>query len=310
MVRKIYDALICLIIFLLVWVNLAEAQTSDRAYRVDTFSTSDSPEVYVTTSGGSVDIIGHDENTVRIEMYVRRGSRYLDSSDTDLSDFDITIRKDGDVVVAEARQKHSGFRIFRSISNISISFRAYVPEYALAEGRTSGGSVSAERIYNNLKLTTSGGSVNVKDIEGMTELRTSGGSIQMENVAGIVSARTSGGSITTDNLYGEADLRTSGGSIRLDNVSAKISARTSGGSIRGNFLTFYDDIELNTSGGNIVIDLPETEHFTLNLRGQRVNTNLRNFTGEFERNRISGKIGDGGPVLSARTSGGSVSLNY
>ena len=310
MVRKIYNALIALIIFLLVWANITEAQTSDRAYRIDTFSTSSSPEVYVTTSGGSVDVIGHSDDTVRIEMYVQRSGRYLDSSDTDLSDFDITIRKDGDIIVAEAKQRSSGLGIIRAVRNISVSFKAYVPEYSLAEGRTSGGSVSAEGIYNDLKLITSGGSVSVTDIEGITELRTSGGNINLENVSGIISARTSGGSINARGIYGEAELRTSGGSINLDEISAKISARTSGGGIRGKFFTFYDDIELTTSGGNIEIYLPETEHFTLNLRGQRVNTTLRNFSGEFERNRISGKIGEGGPVLSARTSGGSVSLKY
>jgi hypothetical protein len=309
MVGKIFQKIIALLIFLLALAGIIEAQTSDRAYRVDNFSTSSSPVVDVATSGGSIEFIGHPESTVQIEMYVRRGSRYLSPSDTDLSDFDITIRKDGDTVIAEAKRRGS-WGILRSDRNVSISFKAYVPEAAFAEGKTSGGSVSAERIFNELKLATSGGSVRVKDVEGVVDLRTSGGGINIENASGEINARTSGGSISAVNLFGEAELRTSGGSIRLDDVSAKISARTSGGSIRGSFTTFQDDIELRTSGGSIQVNLPKTEHFELDLRAQRVNTELRNFTGEFERNRVKGRIGNGGPLIAASTSGGSVSVNY
>lgn len=89
-----------------------------------------------------------------------------------------------------------------------------------------------------------------------------------------------------------------------------MSARTSGGSIRADFLTFVDDIDLQTSGGSISIDIQNASDFDVDLRGNRVNTKLRNFTGEFERDHIEGRIGNGGPKLTARTSGGSVNLEY
>ncbi len=308
MAGKIFEKIMALLILLFAFFSMAEAQSPDRAYRIDTFSTSSSPSVQVATSGGSVDVIGHPENEVKVEMFVRQGRRYLSPSDTDLSDFDITIEKDGDSVIAEARRKRSG--IFRGSRNMSVSFRVYTPQNAQVTGSTSGGSVSAENLLNGLDLSTSGGSVTAKKVEGEISLRTSGGSITIEEASGNISARTSGGSVRARDLYGVADLRTSGGSIRLDNISARLSARTSGGSIRGSFTTFLDDIDLQTSGGSIRIDLPETEHFDLNLRGQRVDVSLQNFSGELERNRVNGKVGNGGPLLSATTSGGSVRLSY
>ncbi len=308
MAGKIFEKIIALLILLFGIFSIAEAQPSDRAYRVDTFSTSSSPSVQVTTSGGSVNVIGHTENEVKVEMFVRRGRSYITPSDTDLSDFDITIEKDGDRVIAEAQRKRSG--VFRGGRNISISFKVFAPQNAEVEGRTSGGSVSAENLLNGLDLSTSGGSVTAKKVEGDINLRTSGGSITIEEASGNIIARTSGGSVRARDLYGEAELRTSGGSIRLENISAKISARTSGGGIRGSFTTFLDDIELQTSGGNIRIELPESDHFDLNLSGQRVEVSLQNFSGEMERNRVNGKVGNGGPMLSATTSGGSVRLDY
>jgi hypothetical protein len=308
MAGKIFEKIIAILIFLFAFFSMAEAQSSDRAYRIDTFSTSSSPSVTISTTGGSVNVFGHTENEVKVEMFVRRGLRYLSPSDTDLSDFEITIKKDGDNVIAEARRKRSG--IFRGSRNVSVSFRVHAPQNSTVEGSTSGGSVSAENLLNGLDLSTSGGSVTAKQVEGDVNLRTSGGSITVEQASGNIHARTSGGSITASDLYGEAELRTSGGSIRLDNISAKLSARTSGGSIRSSFNTFLDDIDLQTSGGNIRIELPESEHYDLNLRGQRVDIQLHNFSGEVERNRINGKVGNGGPLLSASTSGGSVQVRY
>jgi DUF4097 and DUF4098 domain-containing protein YvlB len=288
--------------------SVTVAQNSADAYRVDEFSTTDSPLVDVATSGGFVEIIGTDENVVVSEMYVRQGRRYLSASDTDLSDFEITIEKDGDNVTIRAEQE--GNRFFSMSRRPSISFKVYVPHNAIASGRTSGGYVAAYDLTNGIDLRTSGGSVTAENITGEISLRTSGGRISVENLSGDVDARTSGGSINANQVTGTAELRTSGGSIDLDNMAAKISARTSGGSISASLNTFNEDVDLRTSGGNIRIDIPEKENFDLELRGQRVNIELRNFSGEAERNNIRGYVGNGGPMLNARTSGGSVSVNY
>lgn len=311
MIEKTYKAVVAFLVIILTFISSADAQNSDRAYRIETFNTIDSPSVTIVTSGGSIDVIGQHSGEVRVEMYVRRNGRYLDSSDTDLSDFDIEIDSNGNTVVAEAdRRDRTGWNLFGSGRNISISFVVYAPQNSSVSGNTSGGSVSAENITNTVSLRTSGGSINLADLAGEIDARTSGGSINVDNVSGTLSARTSGGSVSANYVDGVADLRTSGGSIRLENISAKMSARTSGGSIRADFLTFVDDIDLQTSGGSITIDVENVSDFDLDLRGNRVNTELRNFTGEFERDHIEGRIGNGGPKITARTSGGSVNLDY
>lgn len=310
MIEKTYNAVAAFLVLVLTMLCSADAQDSDQAYLIETFNTSDSPIVNISTSGGSISVVGENSGEVRVEMYVRKGRRYLDPSDTDLSDYEIDIDSNGDMVVAEAKRKGSGWNLFGSNNNLSISFVVYAPEYSSVSGNTSGGSVSAENIANNLSLRTSGGSVRVRNVEGEIDLRTSGGSISIEDASGTISGRTSGGSVSANNVSGIADLRTSGGSIRLENISAKMSARTSGGSIRSEFLTFEDDIDLHTSGGSIDIRIPESSDFNLDLRGNRVNTKLRNFTGEFEKDHIEGRIGNGGPLVKARTSGGSVTLSY
>ena len=289
------------------------AQDREDAYRTEIFSTDSAPSVTVSTSGGFIEVHGHDSNEVRVDMVVRRGNRSLSPSDTDLDDFEITIRQDGDQIIASAERKGSGggmFNWFGGGSTISVSFVVQAPQGSVVDGRTSGGSVSATNFTNTISLRTSGGSVTAESIRGTADLRTSGGSMRLTDVHGEVSAQTSGGSIRVDGLTGPAELQTSGGSIRLENASGAISARTSGGSIRAQMLEFENDLDLRTSGGSIRVQLPTTEHFDVDLRGSRVDMTLNNFTGDSERNRVTGRMGDGGPKLSARTSGGTVSVEY
>lgn len=310
--ENIAKFLFCLFAMLLSFFSLVFAQTSGDAYRVETFSTPPSVEVQVLTSGGAIEVVGHDRSETTVEMFVRKGGNYLSANDTDLDDYEIEIKSEGGTVTASAKRKDSSSGWLRSIrnSNISISFRVHTPKEAVVEGRTSGGSVSARNLENAVSLRTSGGSVRAENLIGLIDLRTSGGSISIKESEGSLDARTSGGSITVENSSGEIDLRTSGGSINLNNLRGTVSARTSGGGIRTNMLEMVGNLDLRTSGGSIHIGVPAGQGYDLDLRGGRVNVALENFTGTSERNRISGSMNGGGPQINARTSGGSVNVKF
>lgn len=309
--ESIQKYFICLFVSILTFFGSLNAQNVDDAYSTDIFSTGDSPSIEIETSGGSILAEGHSEDEVRVYMIVRRGNRTLSPSDYDLDDYEIDISQDGNTITARADRKNSGIGgWFSSNNNVSISFVVHAPTGSYVDGNTSGGSVTARNFNNNVNLRTSGGSLTAESIRGRADLRTSGGSINLQDVQGRVNGRTSGGSIRVDGLTGPADLRTSGGSIRLENVSGGITARTSGGSIRAQLTEFNDDLDLRTSGGSITVDMPNIDNFEMDLSGNRVNVELRNFTGSSERDRVEGVIGNGGSMLAARTSGGNVTVNY
>lgn len=311
MFDKLTQFFLALVLLLFTLFSNLYAQSESDAYRTETFQTGTSPEVNINTSGGFVRVHGGSESEVHVIMYVRRGNRWLSPSDTDLADFDIEISHDGNLVTVYSRRDQSGIgRLFRSDRNISVSFVVHLPENSTVSASTSGGSVTAENLNNGMELRTSGGSISAENVNGYSNIRTSGGGITLNNVNGNIQARTSGGSVSASGISGTAELRTSGGSIRIDNASGRISARTSGGSIRARFITFDRDLDLSTSGGSIRVELPLADHFSLDLSGSRVQTELRNFTGTSERNRIRGDVGNGGPTLRAHTSGGGVQVTY
>ncbi len=309
--KNIETILLGLMAMLMTLFSSLTAQNTTDAYRSEIFSTDAEPSVIIETSGGYIQVNGHNENEVHVDMIVRRGNRTLSPSDTDLSEFEIEIKQDGNTIYATASREGSGLsRWFGSGSNISISFIVNAPVGSVIDGRTSGGSVAATNFTNNVSLRTSGGSITAEALAGVADLRTSGGSIKLTDIEGDLDARTSGGSIRADGLSGNSEIRTSGGSIQIENSRGAISARTSGGSIRAQMVEFENDLDFRTSGGSIRVQVPSTDHFNLDLRGSRVDMTLQNFTGNTERNRITGRIGDGGPTIAARTSGGTVSVDY
>lgn len=286
--------------------NVSIAQ---KTYLTQEFDVSDNVNIEVRTSGGSIEVVGENTNEVRVEMYVRKRGRELDREDTDLKGWDIRLEKEGNTVYAVAKKEGKNWG-WNNENNVSISFIVYAPVKSMNDLRTSGGSIRLTNLMGDQFAKTSGGSISAEEIGGDISLKTSGGSITINNVEGKVDANTSGGRIKAENVSGGINARTSGGSITLDAVSGNVEAKTSGGSINAEVLNPDDFIELRTSGGSISITVPREKGYDVDLGGNRVRADLQNFKGEFDKNDMEGTLNGGGTKLSAKTSGGSVSLRY
>lgn len=283
------------------------AQSKEDAYRVEEFPVSGMVSLEVQTSGGSISVVGANDNKVTVEMYVRKRGNYIAPGKADLDDFDIDISQDGNKVRAVAERNSNGINWG---DNYSISFVVYTPEQTRSRLHTSGGSVAAKNLEGSQELRTSGGSLDAEGIRGQMVLKTSGGSINIMDSQGDTEAYTSGGSINVDALTGNLNAKTSGGTINLEEMEGNVEARTSGGSINADILAAGEVIDLRTSGGSINITVPAQNGYDLDLEGTRVDADLENFSGKSEKDEINGTINGGGVTLKARTSGGTIRLRY
>lgn len=265
---------------------------NDNPYRVESFTLSGPGSLEVATSGGHITVEGSSSNTVRVEMYVRRNGSDLSPDDISLDDWKIDISQSGQSIKAIAKHKGKRWSFFRNGDRPSISFIVHTPR----------------AISSN--LNTSGGHIQVDGLSGDQQLRASGGHLALSDLEGNIKARTSGGHITAHDLQGDFNAQTSGGHIDLKNINGVIEAQTSGGNIEADFVSLASSVELNTSGGNIDITLPRKDGADLNLKGSYVHSNLINFSGDSNRDEIKGTINGGGPLVSARTSGGLVVLAF
>lgn len=303
-------ALSFLTMILMVSTATASERSYDDPYRIEEFSVSGPGNLEVQTSGGHITVNASESNKVRVEMYVRKNGRELSPSDTDLDDFDINISQSGNSITAYAKRDNNRGWKFWNNNNISISFVVYTPRDMSTDLKTSGGHIETDGLKGNQKLSTSGGHLELTNLMGTVEARTSGGHIDIRDFEGEMSARTSGGHINVENAEGSIKLRTSGGHIDLERISGTVEASTSGGGINADIASIGQFIDLRTSGGNVSVRVPDGIGLDLDLKGSRVRTELKNFSGKVERDEVEGTINGGGPKLSARTSGGSVRIYY
>jgi hypothetical protein len=179
-----------------------------------------------------------------------------------------------------------------------------------ADVKTSGGSIRAGRISGVANLKSSGGSIVVDGGESNVNADTSGGSIQIGDTNGNVDAHTSGGSIALGKIKGDVVARTSGGGIEIDDATGSIEAKTSGGSIVAR-LTGQprEDSQFVTSGGGVTLELSRGIGAEIDARssGGSVRADIPvTVQGTLDDNEIRGRIGNGGPKITLRSSGGGI----
>lgn len=293
----------------LLMIATAPASALDDPYRVDTLPVRSGGTLTVHTSGGSITVTGTSKNEARVEMTVRRNGNVLGSGETDLSDWNITIRKDGNDVIALAERKNSGSgNIWTGYNNLSISFTVYVPNTYSTKLSTRGGRIRVSDVSGMHDVKTSGGSLDFKNLTGETHGRTSGGSINASGINGVFDVATSGGSIRVEDIEGMVTMKTSGGSIRIENARGSFDASTSGGSINASFTEVTGPIDMSTSGGSVTVSVPRDLGFNLDARGNRVVADNVDFNGRSERDRMNGRVNGGGVPIRLRTSSGTVRL--
>lgn len=314
-------------------IHTANVSTNGGSISINGSATGEARvEMYVNPNGGSIKTKTPEE--------VQRIQQILDEN------YDIVIREEGGVLTASAKLKE-GKKWTRN-TGMSISFQLYVkrdtkvqlktsggslqvseldgPVNGKTSGgsiklsalksneiklSTSGGSIKAENCSGNLQLATSGGSIQLEALEGTINASTSGGSINMEELKGNISTSTSGGSVKANNVEGTLKTSTSGGSMHLKKISGNLDASTSGGSMSVSMHEVKDYVKLS-SHGNISLELPKAKGYMLDIRGRKIETNVKEFNGEYDKEKqMTGTVGQGGAEITVRSSGKvEIDFNY
>jgi DUF4097 and DUF4098 domain-containing protein YvlB len=251
--------------------------------------------LHVELDVGSVDVESHDAHEVEI-----------DADASGLGGVEFELLREGDELRLLGREE--GFWSFFGAHDVRV--RARVPRAFSLRIETRGGRVDVEELSGRVDAETSGGSIDVDRIDGRVTLHTSGGSIDATEIRGDVRAETTGGSIRLEDIAGSVEARTTGGTITAEEVDGAVDAQTMGGSVSASWRGAPEG-SLRTTGGSVEVELPVRAGAQLRARttggGVWIDEELR-FSGQRERDRADGKLGDGGALLELRTLGGSVAV--
>lgn len=313
---------------------LASTATPLQAEAEDTlqkqFAVSPGGKVVIAADRGSIEV--KTGGADKLEVIVnRKVGRVSDARAREiLKNHEVTFEQSGNTVTVRSRSS-TDWKAWRlSWPNFQVRYVVTVPQQFNLEAKTAGGGITIADLTGEVRAQTAGGNIEVASIDGPVWARTSGGSVKVESASGAIEARTSGGNVQIGEARatlvagtsggdvrvrrarGKAELRTSGGSIRAEQVFSEITAETSGGNVHLAFTGSPEgDCLARTSGGNITIGLPEksSANIDASTSGGRVSTELPvTVQGEQKRSSLVGRLGDGGKLIKARTSGGNISL--
>ena len=306
------------------------AQESKTPTITKTFDMNQPGTLNAKSSGGGIVVKGNDQKQVIVQVFIRKNGKVLSPSDPMvadvLKDFDLEIEKNGSVVTANVVRKRN-FNFWR---NAGISLTIIVPREMSCnvsssggglkisgvdgthELSSSGGGVQLENVSGTTKASSSGGGVHVTDQNGDIHLSSSGGGVTIKEAHGSVFAHSSGGGVQLENIHGNVDAGSSGGGVRITGECGYVKAGSSGGSVRVNLSDLTRELYLESSGGGIdaVIQNGDKLGLDLDLRSDRVNIDLHNFSGTAKKDRVKGKMNNGGIPVYMHASGGSVNVQF
>lgn len=171
----------------------------------------------------------------------------------------------------------------------------------------------AQGLAKEISVQASGGRISV---DGPSTRRSAGWAVSFEVWVPRrmdVEAVAHNGGVSVDGVSGRMDLRAVNGGVSLQNVGGDVRAETTNGSVRaalsgttwaGNFL------DLETTNGSVTLDIPR--NYNAQLETGTVNGGMHiDFPVTVQgriNDRISTKLGNGGPRVRARTTNGSVRI--
>jgi hypothetical protein len=161
-------------------------------------------------------------------------------------------------------------------------------------------------------VTASNGKVSIEGMRGPVRAHSSNGAVDIEDVIGDIEIATSNAKVACSNTRGRLVARSSNGKIEMVQHRGSVDASTSNGLIRASLEEIgKEGIQLATSNGRIVLDLPDEVDADVDIRVDNgVIRNERELckSSRASHGQIRGRLGAGGSLIKLRTSNGSISL--
>lgn len=292
----------------------ALAQTDETPYLIKALDGETIRNVKIQTGVGAITVTGGSEKA-RLEVYVTKGNRRNGEPEkVTKAEIDALLKEDYELDIQSANGNLTAIaktrrKLTNGWNNVSISFKAYLPEKVMCDLNTSVGAIKLENLNGMQKAKSSVGAMSINKCNGTLDLNSSTGAFAISNTKGKVKAVTSTGAIKVTDFTGELTAKTSTGSLQLDNISGSLDASSSTGSARIQMSAVEDFVKVGVSVGSINLQLPSGKGMDLNLSGRNVKAELANFSGTKEKNRVEGKLNGGGIPVDVKTSIGSITLD-
>lgn len=194
---------------------------------------------------------------------------------------------------------------------VRLNFKVAIPRKFNLDFRT-GGSATVNDVDGAVKAATLGGSLTVKNVTGSLTASSKGGALTVGDVGGDLEARCEGGSATVGRVNGRVVMTAEGGSVWIKEATG-VDATVTAGSVTAYIpKTPRSDCKITANAGTIELRLGESVAATIDAAwtsgGIMSDFKIASKEGK-KGNSLKGDINGGGPLITLRTTAGSIHLN-
>ena len=175
--------------------------------------------------------------------------------------------------------------------------------------KTGSGNISVDNLGADAKISSGSGDLKIGSVKGMLNASAGSGNIRGEGVAGEISASTGSGDVDLRQVAaGNVKVDTGSGNIKLHGIKGGLRAQAGSGDIQADGEP-TGDWRLSAGSGNITLKLTSQSSFNIDARTSSGSLKVSRpvtMQGTMSRNRIQGKVGNGGPLLDLHTGSGNI----
>jgi len=296
---KIKTIQACLFILFLFLITIpstgaSREETIDKTFQIDgslpvdfEFLDNDGDVSFTTWNRDEVHILIHKEIK---SVNGRRSERLLEETKVEVSQHNNTIR------VRVRYPRIRGFVFISDSGRIKVTSEIKVPAKTNLDCRLDDGDITIEGINGDLYLKADDGTIRVADAQGFIEGDTDDGRISLENFSGKAYLDSDDGDILLSGNFSTLDLESDDGDIRVRNLADS---------------SMDNDWQIKTDDGDVDIYFTKdfSADFHINTDDGRINSQLPIVFKEITSKRnLSGKIKDGGHLISIKTDDGNITL--
>lgn len=257
-------------------------------------------------TNGSVDVTGWDRNTIEVS-----GTKFAPSEDR-LREISIHVSASGNQASVRTEEPRDFLH-----GSYSVRYIIRVPSHiSLDQVHTTNGAISIEDLDGGGRLNGTNGRISLARDTGDYNVQTTNGPIDIEECAGSERADTTNGRIRGRLKTGALEAHSTNGSIDFTIVKPTggqpIRLSTVNGSITLTLAEFHDNpLTTETTHGSVTLRLPADTNARISAASalSRISSSLSlSSTQDISRHRFEGQLGNGGPLISASTTTGSIRL--
>ncbi len=273
-----------------------------------TYDTGTNPTLSVNAEDSDIRVHSSDNNQITVHFIAKRNNELIDIDLAELNEyFRIKIEKTNEGLQIESRSKQKN-NFGNWHDRISLDFEIEAPIKTACNIGTVDGDVQLTGLTANQQCKTVDGDIEIQKITGDLVVSTVDGDVETNETTGNIVLSTVDGDLKLENITGNIRMKTIDGDIQFRDVDGEINCAATDGDIKGSLIALKAPCQCNTADGDIYIKIPGESGFDIEMKGESVHTDFKNFDGDIAKKHIKGKVNGGGVLVTLTSTDGNIEL--